>query len=703
MAFGELGKGRVLAIAHTGYLDSATMKVEQTGKFMLAGTLRACAAKKALTRVLVVGSDFAAFLNGQDAGGWFKAEAADRGKREWSDNLAGRFDVVCISGNDLTDAQVAALKAFAQNGGGIVAAQTAWAWDIPAGKSHLDNPLNRLFADAGIAWTRGYTDKPEGGVLKLDARPDPLLNASVAIEELALFKPGSKPDDRVKLAAAVVTAAARHLPRTDAHLRPRLLELAAGRAAFPTAKAALTEKQPLERVLLALQVADLEADSGRDADAVNVKAHPAAADFPGTVPADAPRVTRSISIDLTVPGWHSTGLYAPPGEVVGVKVRLSGDGATAADAKGLAVRIGAHKDELWHHTKWERVPEVTRQWPVGVGDTRVASAFGGLVYVVVPDAGGRRTRANQKAAARSGVATVEVSGCVEAPRFVLGETDLDHWRTTARNHPAPWAELESSKVIVTVPADAVRTLEDPAETMRTWDTVADAAADLATIPRDRARPERYVADRQISAGYMHAGYPIMTHLDAAADMVSAANLRTGTWGLFHELGHNHQVSDWTFNGTGEVTVNLFSLYIMETVCGKPMNQGHPALAERERLVAKHKAKGVSFDHWKNDPFLALVMYQQLREAFGWETYKRVFAEYRDLPAQARPKGEGQERDQWMVRFSRAAGRNLGPFFQAWGVPTSAEARASVKDLPGWMPPDWPGPPEPQGPVGPAGG
>jgi len=44
----------------------------------------------------------------------------------------------------------------------------------------------------------------------------------------------------------------------------------------------------------------------------------------------------------------------------------------------------------------------------------------------------------------------------------------------------------------------------------------------------------------------------------------------------------------------------------------------------------------------------------------------------------------------MVRFSRACGRNLGPFFVAWGVPTSEAARKSIESLPEWMPGDWPG-------------
>jgi len=37
----------------------------------------------------------------------------------------------------------------------------------------------------------------------------------------------------------------------------------------------------------------------------------------------------------------------------------------------------------------------------------------------------------------------------------------------------------------------------------------------------------------------------------------------------------------------------------------------------------------------------------------------------------------------MVRFSRHVQKNLGPFFQAWGVPTSKKARESIAYLPEW--------------------
>jgi len=80
---------------------------------------------------------------------------------------------------------------------------------------------------------------------------------------------------------------------------------------------------------------------------------------------------------------------------------------------------------------------------------------------------------------------------------------------------------------------------------------------------------------------------------------------------------------------------------------------------------------------------------QVREAFGWNAYRKVFAEYRALAEDQRPRTDDEKRDRRLVGLSRAVGRNLGPFFHVWGVPTSESARASVTDLPVWMPADFP--------------
>ena len=109
----------------------------------------------------------------------------------------------------------------------------------------------------------------------------------------------------------------------------------------------------------------------------------------------------------------------------------------------------------------------------------------------------------------------------------------------------------------------------------------------------------------------------------------------------------------------------------------------------DEIMRRYFAQAPTLERWHSDPFQALIKYQQLREAFGWEAFKQVFAEYRALPANERPRNDDARRDQWLVRMSRTTGRNLGPFFEAWGVRTSAEARASVADLPTWMPDNFP--------------
>ena len=406
-------------------------------------------------------------------------------------------------------------------------------------------------------------------------------------------------------------------------------------------------------------------------------AHRRAKDFPGAVPLDAPRVSKTVSIDVGTPGWHGTGLYAAPGETITVALPRN-----AAD-KGLRLRIGCHKDRLRDARRREPVITVSESLTQPSGTAM--NPFGGLVYIEVP-----RDVA-------LGSIEVKIENGVAAPHFILGTTTLDAWRSEIRTLPAPWAELETDKLILSVPSSVVRELDDPESLMKFWDEVMDAQATLAAIPVDRVRPERIVADIQISAGYMHAGYPIMIFLPSARVLVDLPRLKNNghgdVWGFFHELGHNHQNYDWTFRGTGEVTVNLFSLYCMERACNNANPRREVTAGYRKDRLQRHVDGGAEFGQWQRDPFLALQMYMQLQEAFGWEPFQKTFAEYRELPQDERPRSDDAKRDQWLVRFSKTVGKDLGPFFENWGVPTSEAARASIADLPEWMPDDFPKPTE----------
>lgn len=199
-----------------------------------------------------------------------------------------------------------------------------------------------------------------------------------------------------------------------------------------------------------------------------------------------------------------------------------------------------------------------------------------------------------------------------------------------------------------------------------------------------------MADVQISSGYMHSGYPIMDPTDDSVRLaLSEARLRReGSWGHSHEIGPNHQRGDGTFEGTGEVTNNLIALYVFDKVLGLRFDSGYENIRdrdERNRRIRKFMAKGAPFQEWTSDPFLALMMHIQVYEAFGPDPFEAVFAEYARLSDAERPHSDEEKRDQWLVRLSKATGKNLGPFFRAWGDATGERAKASIASLPPWMP------------------
>lgn len=668
VAAARLGRGRAVLFGHDGYLDAEALRVGDTAR-LLANAAR-WAAGPAGTRAARVG------LRGHPGlAGPLRAAGCtvmDLGGARWADALA-RCDVVCGSPSAWDSAALAAVERFVRRGGGLLAGETGWGWlQTHPGRTPREMPGNRLLAPAGVAWTDAWLEPTEGDQIAVASDPPPLCHALAALT--AMTAPGARDAGALRQASRTLARAARVAPEGDRLFLPRLRAFRRERAGLlrdawsrPGAGA-----DPVTRLLIALRT---EEEAAAPVD--RVRADPAAASFPGAVPADAPRVTRTLRLDTGVPMWHSTGLYAAPGQRIEVRIP-----ATAAGL-GLRAQIGAHTDALWDLDHWDRAPAIVRAFPLRGATTTAASAFGGPLYVVVPRD------------CRAGTLEVSVTGAVEAPLFVRGVTDPGEWRARIRATPGPWAELAGRRVILTVPSEAVRGLDDPEPLLAFWDSVADACADLAGIPRDRPYPERYVADRQISAGYMHSGYPIMTGLDVTPLVVDVDRLRReGSWGHFHEIGHNHQNGDWTFEGTGEVTVNLFSMYVFETVVGIPFDQGHPAIrdrAKREERARAFRERGAPFAEWKSDPFLALTTYIELIDAFGWDPLKRVIAEYRALPAPQRPRTDDAKRDQWMVRYARAVGRNLGPFFQGWGVPTSTGARASIADLPAWLPDGFGGP------------
>eukprot|EP00747_Dinoflagellata_sp_TGD_P016109 gnl/TRDRNA2_/TRDRNA2_124867_c1_seq2.p1 gnl/TRDRNA2_/TRDRNA2_124867_c1~~gnl/TRDRNA2_/TRDRNA2_124867_c1_seq2.p1 ORF type:complete len:353 (-),score=54.89 gnl/TRDRNA2_/TRDRNA2_124867_c1_seq2:17-1045(-) len=299
----------------------------------------------------------------------------------------------------------------------------------------------------------------------------------------------------------------------------------------------------------------------------------------------------------------------------------------------------------------------------------------------------------------------EFRGGMKMPIFDLA----DAWLQSPSEAPAPWAELRGRSTVLSVPAAAVLSMstDEIGRLVRHWDAVTEAQRELAG---DAGAPAvRLVLDIQKSVGLHHylaqlclvnASGSIDLHHNperwtevvyrrgaetavagaensfktARCQLVSAlldgeSLIARGDWGIYHELGHARQQAEWTFEGTMEVTVNLFTLYAMQELHAEkdPLSfvcRYHPTLKTDAR---SHLADGAPFEKWKSNPFLALVPYLQVQAAFGWTPFRTVFHKNLSIDVTMRPQEDIARRETFILNLSLAAGRNLAPFWIRWGI------------------------------------
>ncbi len=655
------GKGRIILFGHNSYLDGNAGG--DNAQLMENGVT--WAANKPKPRIGLKGVNAVAFFEQRG----FKAQSFN----DLDEKTLNGLDVVILNAQSITDpAQGAIVADWIKKGGGLIAGMTGWAFGQTSGGKDLavSHGLNQALMPAGVA----FTDMSAFDALStFQARPDlpPLMNASEAIQALKKQSGGGATltPEEVKQSSSAIQVALAAQPPDRNNLRDAVtaaLGNTGTNSPIPTKTAPLTQEQHASaRIRLGMETRVLRLAAGEKA-----TPHPAHEAFPGKAPADAPRITREVKIAPAIPGWTSTGLYAAAGETLQVTIPAS------MANQGYAVRIGCHSDTLYHLDTWSRAPDICKTAPLNVSTTQTASAFGGLVYIEVPS----------RAAADESFA-VTIQGGIAAPLFVLGQDDDAQWNNEIKKRPAPWAELACDKMILSVPTEVARTVTTPTQLMQFWKQVVEAQDDISNQTAERKRPERMVADVQISAGFMHSGYPIMLHVPEALEMVTYNRIKFPGWGYHHEIGHNHQRGHFTYDGTGEVTNNVLGMYVYEAVLKKDWLIGHTAITpeRRKENLTKIKQASDKWATWKSDPFLALHTYIQLVQAFGWESWRAYLYSFADAKFGPLPQSDDDKRDQFLVRYSKIVNRNLGPFFDAWGIPVSPQAKAEVSKLESWMP------------------
>lgn len=401
-------------------------------------------------------------------------------------------------------------------------------------------------------------------------------------------------------------------------------------------------------------------------------ANPNASQFPGPVPEDAPRVQKTIHVPLSQSRWVSTGVYAPPGEIIRVEVN--------SELKGARVVIGCHRDNIATSKREQthRFPLISNSFEITKSSIDVANPFGGLIYIDVP---AKKEWEKSRSKCR-----VEITGGVEAPLFVLGETTEAEWKRI-RQAPGPWGEIGGKNHFAA--ARSARFRDMPFATAKAlaeyWDKAVELQDWLCGWPARRS-PERMVPDAEITAGSGHSGYPYMGYLDWE-DWVNLESIKTnGSWGHYHELGHNHQSGAWTFNGYGEVTNNVMGLYCEEVLAGIKLGSGRGWMGNLNGALARRLGPPPKEDARGN-----LAMYVPVIKAFGWETLRNTWSEYakRGSRSGLNVSTDAKKKETFVLLWSKHCKANLGPYFELFGFPYTPSMQTRLSSYKRFMPPNFP--------------
>jgi hypothetical protein len=467
-----------------------------------------------------------------------------------SENLSGAHVLILSGQTDYSPTVMTLINGFTAAGGGLLIAQTPWAASAGA------------FADATamldpFGLVMNAETAADTSWLISAATPPAIQSALPAADALIADKEGTTVLTAAERAIAANAIYQTVSTRIDIAAVVAKLDILGDNAHYgriaPTLAAPInTNTRVVEKMLARYQSKTFDALTP-----AQLFVHPCAADFPGLPDAGAATVTKTINVTGNTPtdvlmnkGDRSvrfeTGLYASPGATISVTIPAS------MVAQGLEVLISGNGsvDETWdggNGGTWTFFPKLWRRVALTSTTTQTGSVLGGIITFMVPP--GKTL----------GAFDVTISGAIECPAFVLGETIDAQWIAGIRTRPAPYGYIQNSKLTHYLPKWQLATLDNATAVTAYWKQVMDIADEYYGYTPWRKRGEAATTARYVSAGQAFASYPIEGGWGTTStEMLDNSRVR-GNWGMYHELGHGFQSNfDDAFKIAigSEVDVNL---------------------------------------------------------------------------------------------------------------------------------------------------
>lgn len=299
--------------------------------------------------------------------------------------------------------------------------------------------------------------------------------------------------------------------------------------------------------------------------------------------------------------------------------------------------------------------------------------------------------------------SVTVNGGRAFPLFQVGRSNQANWQSDLKTMTdAKFVQLVSDKALITIPyrdflkapiTNIQRTFENVHKVIDWEDEVAGfdntSPENMKSRNRIHYAVDIFATEKEREDWYMYASnYLIGMKRDNFTDLTEKLD---SEWGIWHETGHTHQQNSWTFEAIGEVSVNIFSLYVQEKF-GRPLRlaisesgEGESTLASARRYIADPRTnyleQGKEDDSNYDMFFVKLVMFHQLRKTYGWDVYKKLHQYFRRSPySEVDGETDQDKANKFVYAMCFVTKNNLMPFFKKWGLAVDGPTVSRINAL-----------------------
>lgn len=287
---------------------------------------------------------------------------------------------------------------------------------------------------------------------------------------------------------------------------------------------------------------------------------------------------------------------------------------------------------------------------------------------------------------------VTITGGIKTPYFVYNSTSQEDFENQLETYEYDDALLSSEYATMLISREVALKFKDQdwVQLMETLDHIIDVEAEIdgldnSTEKNQREKNRYFLTESSDPSYYMAASnYKTFYNDDDAIEvLVNQTRLTGDGWGVWHELGHQHQIESLTWDDVSEVTVNVYSLAVERAMGISPSKLARDGHWE---TLNDFFAKDINDRDFNDDLgyFQKLCLYQQLWLAYGDDFFitlhQRARAEAKDL------RYEDEKMAYLALLSSEIAGENLSDFFMKWGFKLSDDSNATLAAL-GFPEPD----------------